>query len=77
MTTVSKSAHDFVSPLVRDLPKSGIRDFFDIVLVPRQVPPGHHLNDLLSRQHRLTLQFHFINQLAHFPRRINLFHGRF
>ena len=31
MTTVSKSAHDFVAPHVRGLPKSGIRDFFDIV----------------------------------------------
>ncbi|OQA42828.1 MAG: putative N-acetyl-LL-diaminopimelate aminotransferase [Chloroflexi bacterium ADurb.Bin325] len=31
MTTVSKSARDFVAPHVRGLPKSGIRDFFDIV----------------------------------------------
>ncbi|HOE60862.1 MAG TPA: aminotransferase class I/II-fold pyridoxal phosphate-dependent enzyme [Kiritimatiellia bacterium] len=37
MTTVSKSAHDFVSPLVRDLPKSGIRDFFDIVASRKDV----------------------------------------
>ncbi len=31
MTTDSKSAPDFVAPHVRSLPKSGIRDFFDIV----------------------------------------------
>jgi aminotransferase len=31
MTTVSKSVRDFVAPHVRGLPKSGIRDFFDIV----------------------------------------------
>jgi len=31
MTTVSKSARNFVAPHVRGLPKSGIRDFFDIV----------------------------------------------
>ena len=31
MTTVSKSARDFIAPHVRGLPKSGIRDFFDIV----------------------------------------------
>lgn len=31
MTIVSKSARDLVAPHVRDLPKSGIRDFFDIV----------------------------------------------
>ena len=31
MTTDSKSLRDFISPLVRDLPRSGIRDFFDIV----------------------------------------------
>ena len=31
MTTDSKSAPDFVAPHVRGLPKSGIRDFFDIV----------------------------------------------
>ena len=31
MTTVSKSARDFIAPHVRVLPKSGIRDFFDIV----------------------------------------------
>lgn len=31
MTTGCKSALDFVSPLVKELPKSGIRKFFDIV----------------------------------------------
>jgi aminotransferase len=31
MTTVSKSARDFIAPHLRDIPKSGIRDFFDIV----------------------------------------------
>lgn len=31
MTTGSKSPRDFVARTVRDLPKSGIRDFFDIV----------------------------------------------
>ena len=31
MTTGSKSLRDRLSPVVRDLPKSGIRDFFDIV----------------------------------------------
>ena len=31
MTTDSKSRRSFVAPLVRDLPRSGIRDFFDIV----------------------------------------------
>ncbi|MEI7900774.1 MAG: aminotransferase class I/II-fold pyridoxal phosphate-dependent enzyme [bacterium] len=31
MTTASKSARDFIAPHVRGLPKSGIRDFFDIV----------------------------------------------
>lgn len=31
MTTVSKSVRDFVAPHLRDIPKSGIRDFFDIV----------------------------------------------
>jgi len=31
MTTDSKSARDFIAPHVRSLPKSGIRDFFDIV----------------------------------------------
>lgn len=31
MTTGSKSPRDFVAEKVRDLPKSGIRDFFDIV----------------------------------------------
>ncbi|MBR3085907.1 MAG: aminotransferase class I/II-fold pyridoxal phosphate-dependent enzyme [Kiritimatiellae bacterium] len=31
MTTGSKSLRDFISPTVRDLPRSGIRDFFDIV----------------------------------------------
>lgn len=31
MTTDSKSHRSFVTPLVRDLPRSGIRDFFDIV----------------------------------------------
>ena len=31
MTTASKSARDFVAPHVLSLPKSGIRDFFDIV----------------------------------------------
>lgn len=31
MTTGSKSPRDFVARKVRDLPKSGIRDFFDIV----------------------------------------------
>jgi len=31
MTTDSKSARDFIAPHVRGLPKSGIRDFFDIV----------------------------------------------
>lgn len=31
MTTDSKSVRDFVAPHVRALPKSGIRDFFDIV----------------------------------------------
>ncbi len=31
MTTDSKSARNFVAPHVRSLPKSGIRDFFDIV----------------------------------------------
>ena len=31
MTIVSKSARDLVAPHVRDLPKSGIRDFFEIV----------------------------------------------
>ena len=37
MTTVSKSARDFVAPHVRGLPKSGIRDFFDIVAGRRDV----------------------------------------
>lgn len=31
MTTASKSLRDRLSPVVRDLPKSGIRDFFEIV----------------------------------------------
>lgn len=31
MTTVSKSVRDFIAPHLRDIPKSGIRDFFDIV----------------------------------------------
>jgi aminotransferase len=31
MTTASKSARDFIAPHLRDIPKSGIRDFFDIV----------------------------------------------
>lgn len=31
MTTVSKSLRDRLNPVVRDLPHSGIRDFFDIV----------------------------------------------
>lgn len=31
MMTASKSLHDRLSPVVRDLPKSGIRDFFEIV----------------------------------------------
>ena len=31
MTSASKSPLERVAPLVRDLPRSGIRDFFDIV----------------------------------------------
>jgi len=31
MTTVSKSVRNFIAPHLRDIPKSGIRDFFDIV----------------------------------------------
>ena len=31
MTTGSKSLRDRISPVVRDLPRSGIRDFFEIV----------------------------------------------
>ena len=37
MTTDSKSAPDFVAPHVRGLPKSGIRDFFDIVVGRKDV----------------------------------------
>jgi aminotransferase len=37
MTTVSKSAHDFIAPHLRDIPKSGIRDFFDIVASRKDV----------------------------------------
>jgi aminotransferase len=37
MTTVSKSVRDFVAPHVRGLPKSGIRDFFDIVASRKDV----------------------------------------
>ena len=31
MTTGSKSLRDRISPVVRDLPRSGIRDFFELV----------------------------------------------
>jgi len=37
MTTDFKSAPDFVAPHVRGLPKSGIRDFFDIVVGRKDV----------------------------------------
>lgn len=37
MTNASKSARDFVAPHVRDLPKSGIRAFFDIVASRKDV----------------------------------------
>ena len=37
MTTVSKSAPDFIAPHLRDIPKSGIRDFFDIVASRKDV----------------------------------------
>jgi len=37
MTTVSKSVRDFIAPHLRDIPKSGIRDFFDIVASRKDV----------------------------------------
>ena len=37
MTTVSKSVRNFIAPHLRDIPKSGIRDFFDIVASRKDV----------------------------------------
>ena len=37
MTNDSKSPRDFVAPHIRDLPRSGIRDFFDIVATRKDI----------------------------------------